>query len=99
MGQNTHHQKLGDSPRGLNRTELRPRSYIDLPIAVHTGTRQGPGMSLNLQNDVARRLQRAGSRQAVVASPLFGRSCRLLDPRTAGDRSAGDALRRVERSR
>lgn len=41
-------------------------------------------MSLSLQNDVARRLGR-GSRHAVIASALFGRSCRRLEP-TAGDR-------------
>jgi hypothetical protein len=37
-------------------------------------------MSLNLQNDVARRLRYGGSRQAIIASALFGRSCRLLEP-------------------
>ena len=37
-------------------------------------------MSLNLQNDVARRLRYGGSRQATIASALFGRSCRLLEP-------------------
>jgi hypothetical protein len=37
-------------------------------------------MSLNLQNDVARRLRYGGSRQAIIASALFGRSCRLLKP-------------------
>jgi hypothetical protein len=37
-------------------------------------------MSLNLQNDVARRLGYGGPRQAVIASALFGRSCRLLEP-------------------
>lgn len=42
-------------------------------------------MSLNLQNDVARRLGYGGSRQAVIASAIFGRSCRRLDP-TTGDR-------------
>jgi hypothetical protein len=42
-------------------------------------------MSLSLQNDAARRLEYGGSRQAVIASALFGRSCRRLEP-TAGDR-------------
>lgn len=37
-------------------------------------------MSLTLQNDVARRLGYCGPRQAVIASALFGRSCRLLEP-------------------
>jgi hypothetical protein len=42
-------------------------------------------MSLTLQNDVARRHGYGGSRQAVIASALFGRSCRRLEP-TVGDR-------------
>jgi hypothetical protein len=42
-------------------------------------------MSLSLQNDVARRLGYGGSRHAVIASALFGRSCRHLEP-TADDR-------------
>jgi hypothetical protein len=37
-------------------------------------------MSLALQNDFARRLRYGGSRQAMIASALFGRSCRLLEP-------------------
>jgi hypothetical protein len=37
-------------------------------------------MSLALQNDVAQRLGYGGSRQAVIASALFGRSCRALEP-------------------
>jgi hypothetical protein len=37
-------------------------------------------MSLVLQNDVARQIRYGGSRQAVIASALFGRSCRLLEP-------------------
>jgi hypothetical protein len=37
-------------------------------------------MSLALQNDVARRLRYGGSREAIIASALFGRSCRLLEP-------------------
>jgi hypothetical protein len=40
-------------------------------------------MSLTLQNDFARRLRYGGSRQAMIASALFGRSCRLLEPPAA----------------
>jgi hypothetical protein len=54
---------------------------------------------MNLQNGVARRLQRGGSRQAAVASALFGRSCRLLDPLANRDRVADVADRRVQSSR
>jgi hypothetical protein len=50
-------------------------------------------MSLILQNDVARRLGYGGSRQAVIASALFGRSCRRLEP------TAGDRRKRVVRGR
>jgi hypothetical protein len=46
-------------------------------------------MSLTLQNDVARRLGYGGPRQAVIASALFGRSCRRLEP-TVGDRRKRD---------
>jgi hypothetical protein len=46
-------------------------------------------MSLVFQNDVARRLRYGGSRQAVIASALFGRSCRRLEP-TVGDRRKRD---------
>jgi hypothetical protein len=35
-------------------------------------------MSLARQNDAAARLGYGGPRQAVIASALFGRSCRLL---------------------
>jgi hypothetical protein len=52
-------------------------------------------MSLNLQNDVARRLGYGGTRQAVIASALFGRSCRRLEP-TAGDRRKRVVRRRTE---
>jgi hypothetical protein len=37
-------------------------------------------MSLALQNDYARRLRFGGPRQAMIASAVFGRSCRLLEP-------------------
>jgi hypothetical protein len=50
-------------------------------------------MSLTLQNDVARRLGYGGSRQAVIASALFGRSCRRLEP------TAGEPRNRVIRRR
>jgi hypothetical protein len=50
-------------------------------------------MSLTLQNDVARRLGYGGSRQAVIASALFGRSCRRLEP------PAGEPRKRVVRRR
>jgi hypothetical protein len=53
-------------------------------------------MSLTLQNDVARRLGYGGSRQAVIASALFGRSCRRLEP-IAGDRRQRGVGRRTER--
>jgi len=52
-------------------------------------------MSLTLQNDVARRLGYGGSRQAVIASALFGRSCRRLEP-TVGDRRKRDVGLRPE---
>jgi hypothetical protein len=52
-------------------------------------------MSLNLQNDVARRLGYGGSRHAVIASALFGRSCRCLEP-TASDRRKRVAGHRTE---
>jgi hypothetical protein len=42
-------------------------------------------MSLSLQNDVALRLGYGCSRHAVIASALFGRSGRYLEP-TADDR-------------
>ena len=45
-------------------------------------------MSLNLQNEAALRLQRGGTRQAMNASALFGRSCRLLDSPANRDRVA-----------
>jgi hypothetical protein len=52
-------------------------------------------MSLTLQNDVARRLRRGGSRQATTASALFGRSCRLLEAATTPESAAdGDRDRR-----
>jgi hypothetical protein len=60
-------------------------SYTEPPIAGRRGTPQDLSMSLNLQNDVARRLGYGGPRQAVIASALFGRSCRRLEP-SAGDR-------------
>jgi hypothetical protein len=50
-------------------------------------------MSLTLQNDVARRLGYGGSRQAVIASALFGRSCRRLEP------TVGEPRKRVIRRR
>jgi hypothetical protein len=50
-------------------------------------------MSLNLQNDDARRLGYGGSRKAVIASALFGRSCRRLEP------PAGEPRKRVVRRR
>ena len=52
-------------------------------------------MSLTLQNDVARRLGYGGSRQAVIASALFGRSCRRLEP-TAVERRERVVRRRTE---
>jgi hypothetical protein len=52
-------------------------------------------MSLTLQNDVARRLRYSGSRQTVIASALFGRSCRLLEP-TVRDRHTRVLERRPE---
>jgi hypothetical protein len=42
-------------------------------------------MSLSLQNDVALRLGYGGPRHGVIASALFGRSCRRLEP-TSDDR-------------
>jgi len=53
-------------------------------------------MSLTLQNDVARRLGYGGSRQAVIASALFGRSCRRLEP-IADDRRKPLVARRTAR--
>jgi hypothetical protein len=70
-------------------------SYTDPPIAGRSATRQDLAMSLNLQNDVARRLGYGGSRQAVIASALFGRSCRRLEP-PAGDRRKRVVHRRSE---
>jgi hypothetical protein len=52
-------------------------------------------MSLALRNDVARRFGYGGSRQAVIASALFGRSCRLLEP-AVRDRDKRVAGRRPE---
>jgi hypothetical protein len=53
-------------------------------------------MSMALENDVARRLRRGGSRQAMTASALFGRSCRLLEAgRTPEGAAEGDRKARV----
>jgi hypothetical protein len=52
-------------------------------------------MSLSLQNDVALRLGYGGPRHGVIASALFGRSCRRLEP-TASDRRKRVAGHRTE---
>jgi hypothetical protein len=70
---------------GHRDSELARHRYIDPPIAGRAAARQDLAMSLNLQNDVAWRLGYGGPRQAVIASALFGHSCRLLEP-TVGDR-------------
>jgi hypothetical protein len=53
-------------------------------------------MSLTFQNDVARRLGYGGPRQAVIASALFGRSCRRLEP-TVGHRRKHVVGHHIER--
>lgn len=79
MGENDQSQRLRDSLVALDADESRLRRWIDPPIGTQAEARQSRAMSLNLQNEAALRLQRGGTRRGMLASALFGRSCRMLD--------------------
>jgi hypothetical protein len=99
MGLNAQLQTLGDSLVAAAGVSARLSGCIDQPIAGEAHTGQSRPMSLNLQNEAALRLQRGGSRRGMLASALFGRSCRRLDSPVTREHAASVARRRVQNPR
>jgi hypothetical protein len=80
MGESTHVRDTAAFIRSLRRGRAAGTDTQIHPLRGGLPLARIWAMSLTLQNDFARRLRYGGPRQAIIASALFGRSCRLLDP-------------------